>query len=80
MTKKELKEEIFLALHNKRMLYKQPKPYQVNITDRYIAEVNSMTMIINITYWSLQILSYEIGNTLPKYTLEDIYNELKTKG
>ena len=80
MTKKELKEEIFLTLHNKRMLYKKPKPDENNITDRYIAEVNSITIIINITYWSLQILSYEIGNTLPKYTLEDIYNELKTKG
>ena len=79
MTKKELKEKIFLALHNKRMLYKQPKPSKENITDQYIAEVNSITMIINITYWSLQILSYQIGNTLPKYTLEDIYNELKTK-
>ena len=79
MTKKELKEEIFLALHNKRMLYKQPKPSEENITDRYIAEVENITMIINITYWSLQILSYEIGNTLPKYTLEDIHNELKTR-
>ena len=80
MTKKQLKEEIFLALHNKKMLYKQPKPSEENITDRYIAEVNSITIILNITYWSSQILSYEIGNTLPKYNLEDIYKELKKIG
>ena len=81
MSKKQLKEKIFFLLHDKKLLtkFRLPKPKDRNIIDTYIAEVNSMTIRIDVKQYSVRILNYEIGNDVAKYNLEDIYNELKTK-
>ena len=78
MFKRELKEEIFVLLHENRLLRKQPV-YDEKIINSYYAEVLNYKMLINYKFTSLEYLNFDFMNTIPKWNLEDIYNELKTK-
>ena len=78
MLKRELKEEIFELLRKNRLLRKQPV-YDDKIINSYYAEVLNYKMLINYKFTSLEFLNFEWMNTIPKWNLEDIYNELKNE-